>query len=117
MAVAKACSNLSQRANREKGCRMIKLDAGNVLLKPSQRKQLMAWLRRCLRIGSRLREFVLEIRMYRIGKHVEVKASVHDTVGDIAIRTRQSDWRHALRDLVRQLAPKLHGQYLQSLAT
>jgi hypothetical protein len=96
---------------------MIKLDAGNVLLKPSQRRQLMAWLRRCLRIGSRLRDFVLEIRMHRTGKHVEVRAAVHDQQGDIACRSRQTDWRSALRDLVRQLAPKLHGQYLQSLAT
>ena len=96
---------------------MIKLDAGNVLLKPSQRKQLMGWLRRCLRIGSRLRDFVMEIRMHRVGKHVEIKASVHDRQGDIAVRARQSDWRDALREVVRQLAPKLHGQYLQSLAT
>ena len=96
---------------------MIKLDAGNVLLKPSQRKQLMSWLRRCLRIGSRLKDFVLEIRMYRVGKHVEVRASAHDHQGDITCRSRQTDWRNALRELVRQLAPKLHGQYLAALAT
>ena len=94
---------------------MIKLDAGNVLLKPSQRRQLMAWLRRCLRIGSRLGDFVMEIRMRRSGKQVEVRAAVHDRAGDITLRSRQPDWRDAMRDLVRQLAAKLHGQYLQSL--
>jgi hypothetical protein len=96
---------------------MIKLDAGNVLLKPSQRKQLMSWLRRCLRIGSRLKDFVLEIRMHRVGRHVEVRASAHDDQGDIKCRSRQTDWRNALRDLVRQLSAKLHGQYLAALAT
>ena len=95
---------------------MIKLDAGNVLLKPSQRKQLMGWLKRCLRIGNRLGDFVLEIRMQRVGRHVEVRAAVHDQLGDITCRSRQTDWRNALRDLVRQLAPKLHGQYLSTLA-
>src|SRR5690242_19992251 len=96
---------------------MIKLDAGNVLLKPSQRKQLMSWLRRCLRIGSRLRGFVLEIRMQRVGKHIEVRASAHDHQGDILCRSRQTDWRDALRQLVRELSAKLHGQYLATLAT
>ena len=33
-------------------CPMIKLEAGNVLLKPSQRKQLMSWLRRSLRVEA-----------------------------------------------------------------
>jgi hypothetical protein len=96
---------------------MIKLDAGNVLLKPSQRKQLMSWLKRCLRIGSRLRDFVLEIRMHRVGRHVEVRASVHDDQGAITCRARQTDWRDALRELVRRLARQLHGQYLATLAT
>jgi hypothetical protein len=96
---------------------MIKLDAGNVLLKPSQRKQLMSWLKRCLRIGSRLRDFVLEIRMHRVGKHVEVRAVVHDDQGEITCRSRQTDWRNALRDLARQLSRQLHGQYLATLAT
>src|SRR3954463_3074763 len=96
---------------------MIKLDAGNVLLKPSQRKQLMSWLRRCLRIGSRLKDFVLEIRMHRVGRHGEVRAAAHDAQGDIPCRSRQTDWRAALRDLVRQLSRQLHGQYLATLAT
>ena len=36
---------------------MIKLDLGNVLLKPSHRKQLMSWLRRSLRLGERLGDY------------------------------------------------------------
>ena len=33
---------------------MIKLDAGNVPLKPSHRRQLMTWLKRSLRLGQQL---------------------------------------------------------------
>ena len=95
---------------------MIKLDAGNVLLKPSNRRQLMAWLRRCLRIGSRLGDFLLTITMRRTGRQIEVRATVHDRAGDFACRSRQTDWRSAVRDLVRQLSSRLHGQYLDSLA-
>jgi hypothetical protein len=54
---------------------MIKLDAGNVLLKPSHRRQLMTALRRCMRIGERLGNFVLSITMRRCGRALELRAS------------------------------------------
>jgi len=95
---------------------MIKLQAGNVLLKPSQRKQLMAWLRRALRIGSRMGEFVLVITMHRSGRQCEVRAQVHDAAGDFVCRSRQHDWRDAVRDLVRRLVNQLHAQQLRRLA-
>ena len=51
---------------------MIQLDAGNVLLKPSQRKQLLSWLRRSLRLGQRLGDFALKITLRHVGKAYEV---------------------------------------------
>jgi hypothetical protein len=89
---------------------MIKLDAGNVLLKPSHRKQIMSWLRRALRIGNRLGQFAISITMQRSGKQFEVKAQVHDSAGDFVCRSRQHDWRNAVRDLVRSLVNQLHAQ-------
>lgn len=91
---------------------MIKLEAGNVLLKPSHRKQLMAWLRRALRLGSRLGEFALTITMRRVGRQYEVRAIVHDSAGDFACRSRQTDWHFAMRDLIHSLVQRLHQQCL-----
>ena len=95
---------------------MIKLDSGNVLLKPSQRKQLMAWLRRSLKLGQRLGNFVLTITMWRSGRQFELRADVHDGAGDFGCRVRRSDWQGALRDLVRTVCRRLHGQCLQASA-
>ncbi len=89
---------------------MIKLDAGNVLLKPSHRRQLMAWLRRAIRLGERLGNFVLTVSLRRSGKFFEAQAQVHDSAGDFHVRARQHDWRHAVRNLVRDLAMKLSKQ-------
>ena len=94
---------------------MIKLDAGNVLLKPSHRRQLMAWLRRSLRLGQRLGDFVLKISLYRSGNGYEARASVHDAVGDFACRSRRHEWRDAFRELVRLLTSRLHEQRLNRL--
>ncbi len=91
---------------------MIKLDFGNVLLKPSHRKQLMARLRRALRIGSRLGQFMLVITMHRSGRQCEVRAQVHDAAGDFVCRSRQHDWRDAIRDLVKSIVNRLHAQQL-----
>jgi hypothetical protein len=91
---------------------MIKLEAGNMLLKPSQRRQLMAWLRRSLRIGSRIGQFALTITMRRSGRICEVRASVHDAAGDFVCRSRQHEWRDAMRDLIKSLVNRLHAQQL-----
>jgi hypothetical protein len=94
---------------------MIKLDSGNVLLKPSHRKQLMAWLRRSLRFGQRLGDFILSISMRRVGRAYQVIAQVHDRAGDFECKAKQSDWRHAMRDLVRKLSGQLHAQHVRQL--
>jgi len=92
---------------------MIQLDAGNVLLKPSQRKQILSWLRRSLRLGQRLGDFVLKITLHRVGHAYEVAASVHDRAGDFGCRVRQTHWRFAMRELISTLVSRLHDQGLQ----
>ena len=92
---------------------MIKLQSGNVLLKPSQRRQIAALLRRCVRLGKRLGDFVLNISMRRSGRIFEIRADVQDRAGAFACRARQNNWDDALRDLVRSLTMRLHEQRLQ----
>jgi hypothetical protein len=91
---------------------MIKLHAGNVLLKPAQRRQVTTLLRRCVRLGQRLGDFMLKISMRRAGRFFEIVASVHDRVGDFACRTRQNNWHDAVRELARSLTLRLHAQRL-----
>ncbi len=91
---------------------MIKLHAGNVLLTPSQRRQITTLLRRCVRLGKRLGDFVLSITMRRAGRFYEMRADVHDRAGDFACRTRQNNWQDALRGLTRDLTRRLHEQRL-----
>jgi hypothetical protein len=96
---------------------MIKLYAGNVLLKPAQRKQITSLLRRCVRLGKRLGDFMLNITMHRSGRFYELRADVHDRAGDFACRTRQNNWQDALRNLARVLTLRLHEQCLHRAAT
>jgi hypothetical protein len=95
---------------------MIKLDLGNVLLKPTHRKQLMTALRRSLRLGERLGNFVLSITLRRTGRIYEAQAAVRDSAGDFDCRSRQQDWRGAIRDLVKMLTHRLHDQCLRRTA-
>ena len=95
---------------------MIKLHAGNVLLKPSQRKQISTLLRRCVRLGKRLGDFAMDIFMRRSGRFYELRASVHDKVGNFACRTRQNNWQDAVRDFARTLTQRLHAQCLSRAA-
>ena len=91
---------------------MLRLIEGNVLLKRSHRKQVMTWLKRVQRIGERMGDFLLTITLHRTGRAVEVRAAVHDRAGDFECRSRQSDWRTALRELVRSVLARLHQQSL-----
>jgi ribosome-associated translation inhibitor RaiA len=95
---------------------MVKLDSGNVLLKPSHRKQIMSRLRRSLRLGNRLGNFNLTIHLQRNGGRYEARADVHDSVGDFCCRSRKSDWRDALHELIDALANQLHAQCVAQLA-
>jgi hypothetical protein len=91
---------------------MIQLDAGNVLMKPSHRKQLMAWLRRAMKIGERLGHFTLNLTMNRSGHSYEVRADVRDSAGSFTCRSRQHNWRDAVRELTRLLVARLHTQWV-----
>jgi hypothetical protein len=95
---------------------MIKLDAGNVLLKPCQRRHFFSSLRRALRMGSRLGDFGMTISLRREGRLYEVHADVRDRRGTFTCRSRQNDWRGALRELTRSICNGLHQQSLQQVA-
>jgi hypothetical protein len=91
---------------------MVTLDSGNVLLKPSHRRQVLSHLRRAVKLGQRLGNFVLNIRMFRNGRCCEVQAKVQDRAGSFDCRVRRHSWQDAVRDLVRQLASMLAKQRL-----
>ena len=91
---------------------MVKLEAGNVILKPSQRRQLMSWLKRAMHLGKRIGDFLLTIKLRRQGRLYDVRATVHDAVGDFKLGSRSSDCREAFRTLCRKLAVRLHDQAL-----
>lgn len=95
---------------------MVKLEAGNVLLKPSHRRQLMGWLRRSSKIGNRLGDFDMTIKLARIGNQHEVQAAVHDSAGDFTCRARQRDWRDAVRLAIHRIVAQLRGQRFSRVA-
>ena len=91
---------------------MVRLEPGNCLLKPSQRRQLMSWLKRAMHLGKRIGDFLLTIKLRRQGRLYDVRATVHDAVGDFKLGSRSSDCREAFRTICRKLAVKLHDQAL-----
>lgn len=95
---------------------MVKLNAGNVLLKPSHRRQLMNRLRRSMRMGTRLGNFAMTIQMERVGKQFEVRADVQDSAGNFQCRSRRTDFDNAVRDLTGAVANRLHDQCLQQVS-
>lgn len=95
---------------------MIKLEAGNVLLKPSSRRQVMGWLKRPARIGQRLGNFDLRITLSRIGNQLEAVAVARDNAGRFTCRCRQRDVHYAMRELIRRINMQLHLQSLHHLA-
>ena len=95
---------------------MIELDSGNVLLKPSHRRQLMSRLKRAIRLGERLGRFVMKITLHRVGRHVEMIAKVRDRFGEFVSRSRATDIIHALRMMVTDVGRQLHAQSLQRMA-
>jgi hypothetical protein len=92
---------------------MIKLQPGNVALKPSQRRQLNAWLKRAAAMGERVGDFLLTITVRRIGRVYEMVASGRDAAGSFACRTRGRTWRDVCRELVRSLSAQIHQHRLR----
>jgi hypothetical protein len=95
---------------------MVRLDAGNVLLKPSHRRQLMGSLRRSLRLGERLGNFLLTITMHRVGRQYQLLATVRDSCGQFQCRCRSRDVGDAIREMVRSIKSRLHDQCVRQLA-
>jgi len=93
---------------------MIRLEPGNVLLKPSHRRQLMSWMRRSQRLGNRLGAFDLTLSLHRSGRHYEASAQVRDSAGDFTCRSRKSRFQSALKDLAWSLSTRLHEQRRQA---
>jgi len=91
---------------------MVKLNAGNVLLKPSQRRQLMTWLKRAQKIGAQVGDFFLTIDLFRTGRLTEVRAEVRDAAGHFTMKVRRPEWRDALQEIARMLTAQLHAQRL-----
>lgn len=89
---------------------MVHLDSGNMLLKPAQRKQLMSRLRRSIRLGDRIGQFVLKLSLRRSGRCVEMLATVQDSNGNFAYRTRQQNLSDAMHDMVRRLSYQIHDR-------
>ncbi len=87
---------------------MITFDVGNVLLKPTQKKQLLARLKRAIRLGDRLGDFVMKITMRRTGRHVEMTASGRDRFGEFSLRTRGQTWMDAAHEIVRSVIGQIH---------
>jgi hypothetical protein len=92
---------------------MIKLDLGNVLLKPSHRRQVMAWLKRSTRLGERVGSFELVLHLRRVKGQYEAQADVHDSLGEFGCRSRQRNWRDAVRDIAYTITLQLHDQRLR----
>jgi hypothetical protein len=99
-----------------KGVPMIELVSRNVLVRGSNRKQIMAWLRRSLRLGQQVGDFVLKITIERIGRRFEVKAQVHDHAGNFVCRSRGHELMDTCREIAQRLSTQLHNQRLNRLA-
>lgn len=91
---------------------MVKLSPGNMLLKPSNRRQLMSWLKRAQTLGEQVGDFLLTIQFQRIGRFTEVTADVHNAAGDFTFRVKRPEWRDAARELVHMISIRLHAQRL-----
>jgi endonuclease/exonuclease/phosphatase family metal-dependent hydrolase len=95
---------------------MIKLNEGNVLLKPSHRRQLMGCLKRSAKLGERFGNFAITIDLHRTGRLFEVNAKVHHSAGDFNCHARQRNWRDALREIAHRTAARLHDQCVHGVA-
>lgn len=94
---------------------MIELVSRNVLLKGSNRRQILSWLKRSLRLGEQVGNLAVKITVQRIGKTYQVMATVKDQAGVFLIRTHARELMDACREIVRVLSLKLHNQRLQKI--
>jgi hypothetical protein len=91
---------------------MIQLNTENVLLKPSQRRQITAWLKRIVKFGERMGAFTLNLFIQRHGRRCEVRAEVRSQSGTFSLHNRGTDWRDAMHKMVQMLAARMHSQWV-----
>jgi len=84
-------------------CPIVKLEAGNVLFKAitTAKQPHWQWLRRAIRIGSRLGEFNLHHITMKAPRSSMRGASAAFTTqpGDFICRSRRHEWRDAMREI------------------
>lgn len=91
---------------------MVELLAGNVLLKPAQKRRVLSHLRRSDRISDRSGDSRLALSLRRVGKHFEAKAQCHNRRGDLECKARDTTWETAVAQVVRALHGKVNAQRL-----
>ena len=95
---------------------MIEFVSRNVSLKPAHRKQIQSWLRRSVRMGQQVGNFVLKIAIQRTGKSYVVRADVKDEAGSFTCRSKEHELMDACREVVLKLKVQLHNQRLARVA-
>ncbi len=92
---------------------MVELLAGNVLLKPAQKRRILSHLRRSSRLGELIGDSRLAVSLKRTGRTVEAKAKVQNKKGSFECRARDASWESAFLQLVRSVHDKVHAQRLR----
>ena len=95
---------------------MVELLAGNVLLKPAQKRRILSHLRRTSRLGDLIGDSRLAVSLTRTGRTVEAKAKVHNKRGSFECKARDASWESAFLELVRAVHDKVHAQRLRRAA-
>lgn len=91
---------------------MVELLAGNVLLKPCQKRRVLSHLRRSDRLSDRLGDSRLALSVRKVGRHFEAKAKCHNRRGDLECKARDTTWETAVLRVVRSLHDQVHAQRL-----
>ena len=91
---------------------MVELLAGNVLLKPCQKRRVLSHLRRCDRLGDLIGDSRMAVRLRRVGSRVEARATCHTRLGDCECHAKDLSWETAVARVVRQLHGHVHAQRL-----
>ena len=91
---------------------MVELLAGNVLLKPAQKRRVLSHLRRCDRLSDRIGDSRLAVSLTRTGRRIEARATCHNRVGDVECHAKDASWETAIARVIRALHEKVHAQRL-----
>lgn len=95
---------------------MVELLAGNVLLKPAQKRRILSHLRRSSRLGEMIGDSRLAVSLNRTGRTVEAKAKVQTKKGAFECKAKDASWESAFLRLVRSVHDKVHAQRLRRVA-